>query len=83
MIKIIKEGKDVPRKQVTCGNCDSVLEYGNDDLYEDYSNSPYTITRNPYGFIGGNWYLTCPICRCRVYTGWITPTKKSEDTSAE
>ena len=66
MIRVIKE-KQVPRAEITCSNCGSLLEYGNADLYEkvNYSASVgyYTVYK---------YYFTCPVCGCKVDAQWIT-----------
>lgn len=65
MIKVI-EKKQVPRAEITCSNCGSLLEYGNADLYKkvDYSTSVgnYMVSKH---------YFTCPVCGCEVDAQWI------------
>ena len=65
MIKVLEE-KQVPRAKITCNNCGSLLEYGNDDLYkkEDYSVSVGS-------YIAYKHYLVCPVCGCDVDATWI------------
>ena len=60
-IKIIEE-KPVPRQQVTCQGCNSVLEYGNADLLPKttYSNS-FTMS----------FKIQCPVCGIWVECKWI------------
>ena len=36
---VVKEKKSVPHADIRCGNCGSLLQYGNADLHEDYSRS--------------------------------------------
>lgn len=57
MIKVLEE-KPVPRKTIACGNCGSVLEYGNADLHID-------------GFYKSTWF-ECPVCGVKVVANWIT-----------
>ena len=49
MIKVLKEGI-VPTAEITCPNCNSLLEYGNTDLWEN--------TRSD------NWFHTSHQLRC-------------------
>ena len=72
MIKVLEE-KEVPRAQVECSNCGSLLEYGNADLHIDYERN-----KDQFNIYAGiNWYcFTCPVCGCKVSTSWIT--KKEE-----
>lgn len=60
-IKIIEE-KPVPRQQVTCQGCNSVLEYGNVDLIpkSTYSNGFTT-----------QFKILCPVCGIWVECKWI------------
>lgn len=60
MIKVIEE-KQVPRAEITCSNCGSLLEYGNADLYK----------REDYNYIAYKHYLVCPVCGCDVNATWI------------
>lgn len=39
--------------QVTCGQCESILEYSRDDLIKD----------------GDKYYITCPVCGETIYLG--------------
>lgn len=66
MIKVLEE-KQVPRAEIICSNCGSLLEYGNGDLYkrEDYSVSVSN-------YIAYKHYLMCPVCGCGVNATWIT-----------
>ena len=71
---IVKEKKAVPHADVRCGNCGSLLQYGNADLHEDYSCSggmSYALQGHlrPY-------YFNCPVCGCKVSASWII--KKGE-----
>lgn len=60
MIKVI-EAKPVPREQITCDNCGSILEYGNVDLeyYQSYTN------------VGYKYRLKCPVCGVYIEAKWI------------
>ena len=72
---IVKEMKSVPHDDIRCGNCGSLLQYGNADLLEDYTmdSANYTIL---YG-AGHNYYFNCPVCGCKVDANWII--KKGEE----
>ena len=66
MIKVLEE-KPVPRETVNCGNCGSLLEYGNADLMEynnwgDNPNYAYSVPRH---------HFQCPVCGCWVRVNWI------------
>ena len=60
-IKVIKENP-VPRQEVTCESCGSILEYGNADLRPDmtYSNGYAT-----------SFKIICPVCGVYVKCKWI------------
>ena len=60
-IKVIKENP-VPRQEVTCENCNSILEYGNADL------QPTTTYSNGYA---PGYKIKCPICGVYVKCEWI------------
>lgn len=60
-IKIIEE-KPVPRQQVTCQGCNSVLEYGNADL-ELKATYSYNFSMN--------YKIQCPVCGIWVDCEWI------------
>lgn len=68
MIKVISEGT-VPRKQITCENCKSVLEYGNADLHESYKYDDYNTIAN-YAHVV-KYFIVCPICGCKQAATWI------------
>ena len=70
---IVKEKKSVPHADVRCGNCGSLLQYGNADLLEDYHRADY----NTLYSAGHNYYFNCPVCGCKVNANWII--KKGED----
>lgn len=70
MIKVIEE-KPAPRGIITCSNCGSKLEYGNADLYEDYTKSNITSVTSLNEHFGKTYYLACPICGCKQYASWI------------
>ena len=61
---IVKEKKSVPHADVRCGNCGSLLQYGNADLLEDYNYSALCSA-------GQNYYFNCPVCGCKVNANWI------------
>ncbi len=58
---IVKERKAVPHADVRCGNCGSLLQYGNADLEEDKSRT-----------YPDRYYFDCPVCGCKVSADWIT-----------
>ena len=67
MIKIIEE-KPVPRANVICDNCGSLLEYGNADLLERYENTNYAYT---FADPPKRYYFNCPVCGCKIDAQWI------------
>ena len=73
---IVKEKKSVPHAEVRCGNCGSLLQYGNADLHEDYRRDSITNYTALYG-TGHNYYFNCPVCGCKVKANWII--KKEEE----
>ena len=66
---IVKEKKPVPHDDIRCGNCGSLLQYGNADLYEDYHRVD-DRSATLYG-AGHNYYFNCPVCGCKVSANWI------------
>lgn len=58
MIKIIK-AQPVPKEQIECANCGSILEYGNEDL--DFYQ----------GCFGYNYRFRCPVCGVFIDAKWI------------
>lgn len=71
MIKVLEE-KEVPRAKHTCTNCHSVLEYGNADLYEDFSKPQnYNISAVLNDRASKSYYLICPVCNCKDPVNWI------------
>ena len=60
-IKVIKENP-VPRQQVTCESCGSILEYGNADL------RPATTYSNGCAV---SFKIICPVCGVYVKCDWI------------
>ena len=66
---IVKEEKPVPHDDIRCGNCSSLLQYGNADLHEDYSRDSANYT-TLYG-AGHSYYFNCPGCGCKVVANWI------------
>ena len=76
MIRVIEE-KEVPRAQVECGNCGSLLEYGNADLLIDYEverENPVTTYLASTSFRPR--CITCPVCGCKVSASWIIKNEK-------
>lgn len=68
---IVKEKKSVPHADVRCGNCGSLLQYGNADLRKESEIcSPYSTNITKY-------YIICPVCGCEVNANWII--KKGEE----
>ena len=70
---IVKEKKSVPHADVRCGNCGSLLQYGNADLHEDYQRDSTSYAMYAAGH---NYYFNCPVCGCKVNANWII--KKEE-----
>lgn len=68
MVKVIEE-KSVPKARVHCSNCDSLLEYGNADLYKDFDLDK-SITA-AWGTLHEPTCFTCPVCGCKVSASWI------------
>jgi transcription elongation factor Elf1 len=66
---IVKEKKAVPHADVRCGNCGSLLQYGNADLHEDYGRSD-GMTCASQGLLRP-YYFNCPVCGCKVNANWI------------
>lgn len=60
-IKVVKENP-VPRQQVTCEGCGSILEYGNADL------EPATMYLNGHTI---SYKIKCPVCGVYVKCNWI------------
>lgn len=60
-ITVIKRNT-VPRQQVTCQSCDSILEYGNADL------EPGAMYSNGYAI---GYKIKCPVCGVYVKCDWI------------
>lgn len=74
MVKAIIVG-EVPTAEVTCGNCHSVLRYGNADLIKTYPKETWTsqlLYKVEY------YSFRCPICGLEVRANWIEP--KQEET---
>ena len=67
-IVVIKENP-VPRQEVICESCGSILEYGNADL------EPATMYSNGYAI---SYKIKCPICGVYVKCDWIKRSKKNE-----
>ena len=65
MIKIIK-AQPVPKEQIECNNCGSILEYENVDL--DFYQSCLS---------GGYKYrFRCPVCGVLIYAKWIEKSSR-------
>ena len=60
-IKVIKENP-VPRQEVTCKSCGSILEYGNADLEVGQRYLSGTVV---------NYKIQCPVCGVYVICEWI------------
>lgn len=60
-IKVIKENP-VPRQEVTCESCGSILEYGNADL---------EVLQRYLSGTAVNYKITCPVCGVYVKCDWI------------
>ena len=58
MVKIIEQ-KRVPKARIHCSNCDSLLEYGNADLYRDFDLDKSITTA--WNTLHGPMYFTCPV----------------------
>ena len=60
-IKVIKENP-VPRQEVTCESCGSILEYGNADL---------EVAQRYLSGTAVNYKIKCPVCGVYVICEWI------------
>ncbi len=60
-IIVIKENP-VPRQEVTCEGCGSILEYGNADL---------EIAQRYLSRAAVNYKIKCPVCGVYVKCDWI------------
>jgi ribosomal protein S27E len=60
-IVVIKENP-VPRQEVTCESCGSILEYGNADLQPATTYSSGHVT---------SYKIKCPVCGVYVRCDWI------------
>ena len=69
MIKVLKE-ETVPKATITCSNCGSLLEYGNADLFRDYSNEANQMLTN-YSMRVRNYLLRCPVCGVEQPASWV------------
>ena len=71
MIKVLVE-KPVPKTDIICMNCGSVLEYGNADLSIDDD------SENQFAMYAGyhQYYFRCPVCGCKVSASWINKKKE-------
>ena len=79
MVEVI-EAKPVPRRRITCTNCNSILEYGNADLHESitsYMSHPYT-TAFQYADIK-DYTIKCPNCGVEVKANWIYEKKEPDN----
>lgn len=66
MIEVIKLS-EVPTAEIECGNCRSILRYGNRDLDKRYREN--TLDRT---FLGSFYYtFRCPVCGVIVEAPWI------------
>lgn len=62
-IVVLEKGED-RRKHATCSKCDSVLEYGVNDTFEEGFDLPQTITYQSYVPI--RKFIICPECGNKV-----------------
>lgn len=60
MIKVIKNGRV---KQVTCPNCNSILEYIDADTVRKYCPREVGAYGIYYTYSGWKKAITCPVCR--------------------
>lgn len=60
-IKVIKENP-VPRQEVICESCGSILEYGNADL---------EMAQRYLSGAAANYKIKCPVCGVNVTCDWI------------
>ena len=63
MVKVLVE-KEVPKAEINCTNCGSLLEYGNADLSEHFNYQASYLYYTKY-------YIVCPVCGCAVNVSWI------------
>ena len=73
---VVKEKKSVPHADVRCGNCGSLLQYGNADLTHDYEREREDNASYANAWKHEYYCLNCPVCGCKVSANWIT--KKGE-----
>lgn len=59
MIKVIKDGRV---QQVTCPNCNSILEYTDTDTVRKYCPREVGAYGIYYTYSGWKKAITCPIC---------------------
>lgn len=59
MVKVIKDGRV---KQVTCLNCNSILEYTDNDVLRKYHSAEVGKYEIYYTYNGWQYTITCPIC---------------------
>ena len=80
MIEVI-EAKPVPRRRITCTNCESVLEYGNADLHEsiDISDHPYNYMPAIAFQNNKKYTLRCPQCGVEIRADWIYKKKETNN----
>lgn len=70
----IKKRNAVPRAELTCRGCGSILEYGNEDLVEFVTQTVhYSLDNN--GFLSRNYKLKCPVCNIEQPAPWIQRQK--------
>ena len=60
-IVVIKENP-VPRQQVTCESCGSILEYGNADL---------EVAQRYLSGAAVDYKIKCPVCGIYIKCDWI------------
>lgn len=65
-IKIIKENP-VPRREIACPNCGSILEYGNADLM---------VAQRYLSGTPSDFKIQCPVCGVYIECKWIEKREK-------
>lgn len=70
----IKKRNAVPRAELTCRGCGSILEYGNEDLVEFVTETAHYLTDNN-DYLARNYKLKCPVCNIEQPAPWIQGQK--------
>jgi transcription elongation factor Elf1 len=79
MIRVLVK-KEVPFGKVECGNCGSLLEYGNSDLSKVYPENTLTtqyLYKQPY------FAFRCPVCGLDVQANWVFKDVNKDDKLEE